>query len=381
MGDYYEFFAGGGMARAGLGRAWTCLFANDFDHKKGATYKANWGASGELKIGDVRNVRSAELPGRADLVWGSFPCQDLSLAGGGAGLKGERSGTFYPFWGVIRQLIADGRAPKIIAIENVCGTLTSHGGKDFEAICKTFADAGYRYGALVINASLFVPQSRPRLFVIGVHKDIRLPASLVSEDPIEPFHTRGLRRAMEAVPPSTRKEMVWWKLPLPAARKTTFADVIEEAPTSVEWHTVAETKQLLDMMSEINRAKVSAAKRSGRRMVGGVYKRTRFDENGTKVQRAEIRFDDVSGCLRTPAGGSSRQVIVVIDGPKVRSRLISSRETARLMGLPDTYKLPENYNEAYHLTGDGVAVDVVRFLAENLFEPLLGHKTKVKKAA
>ena len=89
MGDYYEFFAGGGMARAGLGRAWTCLFANDFDHKKGATYKANWGASGELKIGDVRNVRSAELPGRADLVWGSFPCQDLSLAGGGAGQIGR----------------------------------------------------------------------------------------------------------------------------------------------------------------------------------------------------------------------------------------------------------------------------------------------------
>jgi len=381
MGDYYEFFAGGGMARAGLGRAWTCLFANDFDHKKGATYQANWGASGELKIGDVRNVSSAELPGHADLVWGSFPCQDLSLAGGGAGLKGERSGTFYPFWGVIRQLIADGRPPKIIAIENVCGTLTSHGGKDFEAICKTFADAGYRYGALVINASLFVPQSRPRLFVIGVHKDVPLPSSLVSEEPIEPFHTRGLRRAVAAVPASTRKEMVWWKLPIPAARKTTFADLIEEAPASVEWHTGAETKQLLDMMSEINRAKVSAAKRSRRRMVGGVYKRTRFDENGVKVQRAEIRFDDVSGCLRTPAGGSSRQVIVVIDGPKVRSRLISSRETARLMGLPDSYKLPENYNEAYHLTGDGVAVDVVRFLAENLFEPLLGHRTKVKKAA
>jgi len=107
-------------------------------------------------------------------------------------------------------------------------------------------------------------------------------------------------------------------------------------------------------------------------MVGGVYRRTRFDENGMKLQRAEVRFDDVAGCLRTPAGGSSRQTILVVDGKSIRSRLLSSRETARLMGLADDYKLPKNYNEAYHLTGDGVAVPVVRHLATHLFEPLLG---------
>jgi DNA (cytosine-5)-methyltransferase 1 len=135
------------------------------------------------------------------------------------------------------------------------------------------------------------------------------------------------------------------------------------------------------MMSPINRAKVEAAKRAGRRMVGGVYKRTRENPAGTKVQRAEVRFDDVSGCLRTPAGGSSRQVIVVVDGAKVRSRLISARETARLMGLKDDYKLPKNYNEAYHLTGDGVAVDVVRHLAKYIFEPVVAKAATARAAA
>ena len=106
MAKFYEFFAGGGMARAGLGAGWTCLFANDFDSKKGMTYQANWGTKGELKIADVAQLTAADLPGVADLVWGSFPCQDLSLAGGGAGLRGERSGTFYPFWDVINGLIA-----------------------------------------------------------------------------------------------------------------------------------------------------------------------------------------------------------------------------------------------------------------------------------
>lgn len=372
MPSFYEFFAGGGMARSGLGKRWTCLFANDFDAKKGMTYQRNWGAGRELHIGDVKKVTTDQLPDEADLVWGSFPCQDLSLAGAGAGLKGERSGTFYPFWDVVKALIAEGRGPKIVALENVCGALTSHEGRDFEAICKTFADAGYRYGALVINASLFLPQSRPRLFVIGVRADVAIDSTLVSHGPIAPFHTAALQRAFDGVDADALEKMVWWNIPTPARRTKTFADLIEENPTSVAWHTAAETEQLLNMMSPINRDKVNAAKRARRRMVGGVYKRTRLDEHGRKVQRAEVRFDEIAGCLRTPAGGSSRQVIVVIDGDNVRSRLISARETARLMGLDDDYKLPKNYNEAYHLTGDGVAVDVVRHLAEHIFEPLLG---------
>jgi len=380
MGSFYEFFAGGGMARKGLGLEWTCLFANDFDFKKGLTYQANFGPH-ELKVADIRAVTPADLPGVADLMWGSFPCQDLSLAGVGAGLKGERSGTFYPFWDVVRALKKDGRAPKLIALENVCGTLTSHGGKDFEAICRTFSEAGYRCGALVINADLFVPQSRPRLFVIGVRHDVPIDPALLSPEPLAPFHTRGLCRAVEALPKALRTKLLWWNVPTPSHRVSTFGEEIEEAPTSVSWHSPAETEQLLAKMSPINKAKVTAAMRAGRRMVGGVYKRTRLNEKGVKVQRAEVRFDDVSGCLRTPAGGSSRQLILVIDGKKVRSRLISARETARLMGLPEDYKLPRNYNEAYHLTGDGVVVDVVRHLAQHVFEPLVAEAMEAREVA
>lgn len=369
---FYEFFAGGGMARAGFGAGWKCTFANDLDSKKGLTYQANWGTGGELKIGDVKAVSIEDLPGSPDLVWGSFPCQDLSLAGSKAGLQGERSGTFYPFWDAIKSLAADGRAPKIVAIENVCGTLTSHGGEDFAAICRTFSSAGYRYGAVVIDAALFVPQSRPRLFMIGVRKDIEVDPILLTPGPIAPFHTRRLISSASLVNGAAKDDWLWWNLPTPPHRNSAFADIIEENPTSVVWHTAAETKRLLSLMSPINLAKVTAAKRANRRMVGGVYRRTRLDERGIKVQRAEVRFDDVAGCLRTPAGGSSRQTILVVDGKSVRSRLLSARETARLMGLPDEYKLPKSYNEAYHLTGDGVAVPVVRHLAAHLFEPLLG---------
>ncbi|OWV92212.1 cytosine methyltransferase [Rhizobium sp. R635] len=380
-GTFYEFFAGGGMARAGLGSDWQCVFSNDFDFKKGAAYQSNWDKDKQtvLKVGDIRMVETSELPGIADLAWASFPCQDLSLAGGGAGLRGERSGTFYPFWDIVKSLIVEGRAPRVVALENVTGTLTSHGGKDFAAICQTFADNGYRYGALVIDAALFVPHSRPRLFVVGVREDIDIDDAIVAPGPIEPFHTRGLRAAYERVNEAAKAKWLWWNMPTPPHRTTVFADLIEEEPDSVQWHSTVETKKLLRQMSPINLAKVEAAKRAGRRMVGAVYKRTRV-EDGVKYQRAEVRFDDLAGCLRTPSGGSSRQVIVVVDGNRIRSRLISSRETARLMGLPEGYVLPKNYNEAYHLTGDGVAVPVVRHLTQYVIEPLL-RKLKTEDAA
>lgn len=360
------------MARAGLGDGWTCAFANDFDFKKAAAYQSNWGTEG-LHVGDVRLVPADRLPGTADLAWGSFPCQDLSLAGGGAGLKGERSGTFYPFWTVMNALIAEGRGPKIIALENVNGTLTSHGGTDFVAIAETFAEAGYRYGALVIDAKLFVPQSRPRLFVIGVREDVVIEAGMTSPEAVEPFHTRALQHAVSRIPEKARAGWLWWNLPTPPLRNSCFADLVEENPSSVEWHTPAQTAKLIAQMSPVNLAKLDAAKRAGRRMVGTVYKRTRPHLDG-KMVRAEVRFDELAGCLRTPTGGSSRQTIIVVDGKQVRSRLISARETARLMGLPEDYKLPRAYNESYHLTGDGVAVPVVRFLAQHLFEPIL-HAT------
>lgn len=382
VGNFYEFFAGGGMVRAGLGERWTCLFANDFDYRKSATYRQNWGGE-ELLTADVRTVTPRQLPGKANLIWGSFPCQDLSLAGSGAGLKGDRSGTFWPFWDVVKGLIADGRAPEIIALENVVGTLHSHDGKDFSSICSAFDEAEYRFGAMVIDAALFVPQSRPRLFIIGIRKNMNAPERLCAPCPSSVWHPRALLNAYKKLPSTLRQGWIWWDMPTPLSRKTTFSDLVESNPADVKWHNEEETQQLLSMMSEVNRIKVEKAQKlargAGKRIVGTVYKRTRHDENGYKVQRAEVRFDDVAGCLRTPAGGSSRQLILEVSGNEIRSRLISMRETARLMGLSDGYALPPNYNEAYRLTGDGVAVPVIRHIGMHLFAPLLMPQMTVER--
>lgn len=370
---FYEFFAGGGMARLGLSKSWDCLFANDFSEKKAAAYRQNFAPSEELWVGDVRRLAASDLPGHATLAWASFPCQDLSLAGERKGLRGERSGTFWTFWELMEGLSAADRRVPIVVLENVVGALTSHGGRDFAAIVERIADSGYRVGALVMDASLWVPQSRPRLFIVAVDQAIDVPEACDAQEADPLWHTATVRKAFESIGNAAREAWAWWSMPKPPARKQRLIDIIEDQPNSVEWHSKAQTQRLIDLMSPLHREKLQEVQRAGVLAVGTIYRRMRPHADGSKVQRAEIRFDQVSGCLRTPAGGSSRQSIMLVKGGDVRSRLLSSREAARLMGVKDSYKLPASYNDAYHLMGDGVAVPVVGWLSQHLLRPIAQH--------
>ncbi len=371
MPQFYEFFAGCGMAREGLGSEWACLYANDFDPMKVDAYRDNWGED-DIHLADINDVTPDDVPGLADLAWASFPCQDLSLAGNYAGigkacdLAQTRSGTFWAFWRLIKSLDEVGRAPPVIVLENVYGVLTAKGGRDFAAIGDCFAAAGYRFGALLINAEHFVPQSRPRVFVVGVRDNIELPAGLTRPAPDPAWHPRALTAAHDGMTKKAQRAWVWWNLPSPVGGRKALETLIEARPKGVRWHTPVETQRLVGMMSARNLGKLERMKASRKRTVGTVYKRTRQGE-----QRAELRTDGIAGCLRTPAGGSSRQLIVVAEGDKVRSRLLSAREAANLMGLPRDFKLPSNYNDAYHVAGDGVAVPVVRHLATSILRPIV----------
>lgn len=362
---FYEFFAGGGMARAGLGDTWQCLLANDISTMKASAYAENYGED-HLKIGDIYDLKAKDLPGRAELAWGSFPCQDLSLAGAGAGLEGERSGCFWGFWKLVKGLHKAGRKPPLVVLENVYGALTSHDGADFEAIVRAIAGEGYMAAAMVVDAVHFVPQSRPRLFIFGIDKSMTVPSNLVSESATPAWHPDALIRAYNRLPKKLKAAWLWLNPEPPVQRQKTLEDIVQRVPEGVKWHTAAETKRLLEMMTEVNRRKVLKAQAEGAFRVGTIYRRTREG-----VQRAEVRFDGIAGCLRTPAGGSSRQTIIVVEGPRIRTRLLSPREAARLMGLEDTYKLPARYNDAYHVAGDGVVVPVVAHLAKSVIEPVL----------
>jgi DNA (cytosine-5)-methyltransferase 1 len=367
---YYEFFAGGGMARVGLGQGWAPLFSNDFDPLKAQTYAANFGAD-PLKLGDIWDLTPADLPGRADLAWASSPCQDLSLAGQRKGLAGARSSAFWGFWRLMQGLEAQARAPKCIVIENVTGLLTSHGGADFTALCQAMADLGYDMGAVELDAERFTPQSRPRLFIIARRRADRPDASPTEgSGPVLPFHTGRVVAAYARLPPSLQTQWIWWSMHAPPKRNATLDSVLEP-DDQVAWWSDAERDRLLAALSAQHRDRLDAMKASGERHVGAVYRRMRV-EDGVRVQRAEVRFDGLAGCLRTPGGGSSRQFLLVVEGDAVRARKLTPREGARLMGLPDSYRLPNGPTAAFHVIGDGVAPPAVRYLADQLLEPLLG---------
>lgn len=371
--SFYEFFAGGGMARAGLGRGWRCLFANDFDPLKARTYRDNWGGE-DLREGDVWALSATDLPGRADLAWASSPCQDFSLAGARAGLGGGRSSAFYGFWRLVQALADEGRAPRAVVLENVGGLLSANGGADFTAVCAELAGAGYAFGAVEVDAAAFVPQSRPRVFVVAAREPV--PAGLAAGPGA--FHTPAVRAAQARLPAGLAARWLWWRLEPPAARNVRLADVLEP-DAAVRWRSPAQTQALLAQMNPPHRSRLEAAAAGRERAVAAVYRRIRI-EDGRRVQRAEARLDGLAGCLRTPGGGSSRQFLVVAEGGRVRSRLLTAREGARLMGLPDAYRLPASESGGLKVVGDGVAVPVVRHLAERLLAPLLAPGAAIAAA-
>lgn len=360
-----EFFAGGGLARLGLD-GWRTTFANDIDPIKAAAYRANFGDD-HLRLADVWSLGVEDLPsGRADLAWASSPCQDLSLAGARRGLSARRSGAFWGFWRLIEALDAEDRAPRLIVIENVTGLLTSNGGEDFRTLADLLAASGWRFGALEMDAALWLAQSRPRLFIIATRDAVEGRAKATA-----PFHSRGVVEAHGRLSPAAQAVWVWWDLPPPARRNTDLAGLLDEA---AEWLDPARTAVLIGQMGPLHRQRLDTAIASGERVIGAAFRRVRI-EGGVKTQRIEVRFDGLAGCLRTPAGGSSRQYVIEVAGGQVRARYLTPREAMRLMGAGDDYRLPGSTTAGLKLAGDGVAVPVVRALSDGLLRPLLAGRS------
>jgi DNA (cytosine-5)-methyltransferase 1 len=348
---FLDFFAGCGLVSEGLQKYFRAVWANDISEKKAAIYRENFG-NDHFSLGKIEDVSGKNIPD-AVLAWASFPCQDLSLAGQIAGIHGNRSGLVWEWLRVIDEM--GERRPPILVAENVAGLVRAKSGADYQTLHQALAKRDYRSGAIELDAISWLPQSRPRIFVVSVRKDFD----------IEPFVSRGPNWAHSAAVARTSvglDDFVWWKLPKPPARTTVLSDVIDfDTPC----HDQNMSRKTLALIPPHHKKRLAAEQSNGFTVAPG-YKRMR---NGRQV--LELRFDNVSGCLRTPEGGSSRQFLV-LKRPhgKFATRLLTVREAARLMGLPDRFKITGSYNDGYRAMGDAVAVPVVRFLARHLLYPL-----------
>lgn len=348
--SYLEFFAGSGLVAQGLKTAFKPIWANDIDEKKGAVYTANHSAK-HFHLGSISDVSGLELPA-AELAWASFPCQDLSLAGLAGGIHGKRSGLVWEWLRIIDEM---DQAPPILVAENVLGLVSSAGGAHYRLLHAALVERGYKVGAMLLDAIDFVPQSRPRIFVVAIKQDLDIPRELISDSPTW-LHPAAVRKAAAGL-----DEWIWWHMPRPPARTKALSDLIE---FDAEYAEAVSDERNIRLIAR-KHAELLKAIPEHELVVAPGYKRTR---GGKQV--LELRFDNVAGCLRTPSGGSSRQVVVIREGGKLKSRLLTVRETARLMGAPETYKIPGTYNDGYKAMGDAVAVPVAKWLATKLLFPL-----------
>jgi len=365
--DFCEFFSGGGLARLGLAENWNCIFANDISRMKGEIYNKNFSNESNLLIEDIRQIKAIDIQNNPILAWASFPCQDLSLAGNGKGINGERSSTFWDFWRIINEFDEQKRTVPIVVIENVPGLLTSGKGKDFNSLLSSIVSSGYYVGAIIIDAKYFVPQSRKRLFIVAIRKEILIPAHLQTSE----YSDKLILGAFSKLDEKVKANWIWWNLPTPESTAIELRNIIEKEPSGISWHSDSETSKIINKMSLINYNKVVLAQKNYDETIGTIYFRTR-KSNGKSRVFAEVRLDGLSGCLRTPAGGSSRQTLIIISKKRIRTRLLSPREVARLMGVDDNYILPDKYNDTYHIMGDAVVVQAVRWLDEKLLQPIVG---------
>jgi DNA (cytosine-5)-methyltransferase 1 len=357
-----EFFAGIGLMRMGLEQAgWKTVWANDIDSDKEEIYRHNFCADdGHFVLGDVHDVDGNGLPD-IELATASFPCNDLSLAGSRHGLAGTQSSAF---WGFIDVLKGMGkRRPPLVLLENVPGFLTSHNGDDLCDAISALNELGYAADLFLIDAARFVPQSRQRLFVVGS----KASRSIVNEQ-----HLFG-----SDVRPSAVADFIFmnsdlgWSIrnlpPLPV-RISTLADIIEDVPrNSSVWWSSGRAEYLLNQMSDKHRAVAEEMIKGRCWSYGTVFRRVRRNRS-----MAELRVDGIAGCLRTPRGGSGRQILFCGGMGDYRVRLLSPRECARLMGADD-FVINVPLNKALFGFGDAVCVPVIRWIAENYLTAALGE--------
>lgn len=352
---FMDFFAGSGLVTEGLRSFFRLVWANDIDSKKGNVFLEN-NPDAPFVLGPIQHIKGADLP-EAVLSWASFPCQDLSLAGNLNGLGGTRSGLVYEWLRVMDEMR---ERPPLVVAENVAGLVSAHGGKHYRALHASLVERGYRVGAVEINAWYWVPQSRPRVFVVAV-RDPTDVYGLISSTP-EWAHSTAVRRAAEGL-----KNWVWWILPEPTVTRAKLEQVIDVGTPCPD---AAWSEHNISLIPRGHYERLVEETAKGRTVFLG-YKRIR---EGRQV--LELRFDGLAGCLRTPNGGSSRQIVVYRRNGGFEARLLSTVEAARLMGVRDTYKFPGSYNDRYRALGDAVAVPVITYLAQHLLSPLAERMTR-----
>jgi DNA (cytosine-5)-methyltransferase 1 len=300
------------------------VYTSEWDAYAQKTYAANFPGNHPI-AGDITSVNENEIPDH-DVLLAGFPCQPFSIAGvskknalGRAhGFADETQGTL--FFDVARIIAA--KRPRAFLLENVKNLQSHDKGRTFDVIKRTLTEElGYHVHWKVIDAAHFVPQHRERIIIVGFRDPVGFDWAALQ------LPAKGSRKLGEILhrTDGTEPELVWDEgryfdhgknkvLP-----KFTLTDNL--------WN-------YLQVYADKHRLK------------------------GNGFGFGLVTADDISRTLsaRYYKDGSE----ILIRQARKNPRRLTPRECARLMGLPDTFKIPVSDSRAYRQFGNCVAVPVIR---------------------
>ncbi|MEO5811869.1 MAG: DNA (cytosine-5-)-methyltransferase [Rhodanobacter sp.] len=323
---FIDLFAGIGGIRLGFeAHGGRCVFTSEWNPYAQKTYLANFPEAAPAFAGDITKVNANHIPDH-DVLLGGFPCQPFSIAGVSKknslgrkhGFADEAQGTL--FFDVARIIKA--KQPKAFLLENVKNLLSHDKGNTFRVIQKVLEkDLGYKIHCKVIDGQHFVPQHRERILIVG----FREPTDFTWDDLQLPKDGPKLKSILH---PQDGSEV-------PEPHYTTGA----KAKVDPRYTLTANLWAYLQNYAAKHRA---LGHGFGFGLVDG--------DSVTRTLSARYYKD-----------GSE---ILVSQGPRKRPRRLTPRECARLMGLPDTFKIPVSDTQAYQLLAEAAVVPMIDAVAK-----------------
>ena len=331
---FIDLFAGIGGIRMGFeALGGHCVFTSEWNTFAQKTYLANFPASeSHILAGDITQIDEADIPDH-DVLLAGFPCQPFSIAGVSKknalgrphGFECTTQGTL--FFDVAR-IIAK-KQPKAFLLENVKNLLSHDKGNTFRVILETLRDElGYEVHYKVIDGQRFTPQHRERIIIVGFlgktkfsWDDLKLPA-------VGP-------RLSSILHPQDGSE------------------IVEEPFTSGDRGKINPKYTLTENLWKYLQAYKEKHSAAGNGFGFGLV----TSESVTRTLSARYYKD-----------GSE---ILVSQGSRKRPRRLTPRECARLMGYPDTFKIPVSDTQAYRQFGNSVVVPVISAVADIMVPQVL----------
>lgn len=347
---FIDLFAGiGGIRLAFESIGGECVFTSEWDAYAQRTYMANFGGQHPIN-GDITQINAADIPDH-DVLLGGFPCQPFSIAGvskknalGRAhGFEDETQGTL--FFDVAR--IIEAKRPKAFMLENVKNLQSHDKGRTFDVILRTLREAlGYQVFFNVIDGAHFVPQHRERIIIVGFRDPAKFSWDMLDLPP------KGIHKLGEILHKKSNE-------PILSADGSNFYDHSKQRV--LDKYTL--TDNLWAYLQSYKKKHAAAGNGFGFGLVQ--------EDSVTRTLSARYYKD-----------GSE---ILLSQGSKKNPRRLTPRECARLMGFPDTFRIPVSDTRAYKQFGNSVVVPVMEAVARamkpSIVQAVKKDRPTLKRAA